>query len=60
MVHQQTRNTSSVGDMLPHLEWHSFEDQRTDAHIVMMYKISQDKVAVSKSDKFSSPQKHAL
>jgi hypothetical protein len=48
------RNTSSVGDML-HLKWHSPDDRCRDACLVMMYKISHDKVAVSKSDRLSGP-----
>ena len=53
------RNTSSVGDMLQHLEWRSLEDRRKDARLVMMYKISHDKVAVSKSDRLSPPLRHS-
>jgi hypothetical protein len=41
--------------MLQHLKWRSLEDRRRDARLVMMYKISHDKVAVSKSDIRSSP-----
>ena len=62
-VANRQRNTSSVGDMLQHLEWRSLEDRRRDARLVMMYKISHDKVAVSKSETFTTPetlQKHAL
>jgi hypothetical protein len=57
-VTNRQRNTSSVGDML-HLEWRSLEDRRRDAHLVMMYNISHDKVAVSKSDRFSPPLRHS-
>jgi hypothetical protein len=53
------RNTSSVGDMLQHLEWRSLEDRRKDARLVMMYKISHDKAAVSKSDRLSPPLRHS-
>jgi DNA topoisomerase VI subunit A len=51
-VTNRQRNTSSVSDMLQHLEWCSLEDRRRDARLVMMYKISHDKVAVSKSETF--------
>ena len=51
-VINRQRNTSSVGDML-HLECRSLEDRRRDARLVMMYKISHNKVAVSKSDRLS-------
>ena len=53
-VTNRQRHTSSVGDML-HLKWRSPEDRRRDARLVMMYKISHDKVAVSKSDRLSGP-----
>ena len=58
-VTNRQRNTSSVGDMLQHLKWRSLEDRRRDAHLVMMYRISHDKVAVSKSDRLSSPLRHS-
>jgi hypothetical protein len=54
-VTNRQRNTSSVGDMLQHLKWRSPYDRRRDARLVMMYKISHDKVAVSKSDRLSGP-----
>jgi hypothetical protein len=41
--------------MLQHLKWRSPDDRRRDARLVMMYKISHDKVAVSKSDRLSGP-----
>jgi len=49
-VTNRQRNTSSVGDTLKHLKWRSLEDRRRDAGLVMMYKISHNKVAVSKSE----------
>jgi len=52
-------NTSSVGDMLLHLKWRSLEIRRRDVPLVMMYKISHDKVAVSKSDRLSPPLRHS-
>ena len=48
-VTNRKRYTSSVGDMLQHLKWHCLDNRHTDAHIVMMFKISHDKLAVSKS-----------
>jgi hypothetical protein len=65
-VTNRQHNTFSVGDMLQQLKWCSLEDRRRDACLVMMYKISNDKVVVSKSDRLSSPvtpetlQKHVL
>ena len=52
-------NTSNVGDMPQHLKWRSLEDRRRDARLVMMYKISHDKVAVSKSDRLSPHLRHS-
>ena len=59
-VTNRQRNTSSVGDMLQHLEWRSLENRRRDARLVMMYKISHDKVAVSKRDRLSPPLRHSI
>ena len=62
-VAKRQRNTSSLGDMLQHLEWRNLEDRRRDACLVMMYKISHDKVSVTVTDFHSPPetlQKHAL
>ena len=58
-VTNRQRNTSSVGDMIQHLKWYSLEDRRRDACLVMMYRISHDKVAVSFSDRLSPPMKHS-
>ena len=54
-VTNRQRNAFSVGDMPQHLKWRSPEDRRRDACLVIMYKISHDKVAVSKSDILSPP-----
>jgi hypothetical protein len=58
-VTNRQRNTSSVGDMLQHLEWRILEDRRRDARLVMMYKISHDKVAFGKSERLSPPLRHS-
>jgi len=58
-ITNRQRNTSSVGDMLQHVEWHSLDYRRRDARLVMIYKISHDKVAVSKSDRLSPPPRHS-
>jgi deoxyxylulose-5-phosphate synthase len=52
--------STAVGDMLQHLKWRSLEDRRRDARHVMMYKISHDKVAVSKSDRLSHNKRISL
>jgi hypothetical protein len=43
-------NTSSVSNMLGHLNWQSRADRRSDAHLVMLYKISHELVAIPKTD----------
>ena len=43
------RNTSSVGNMLQHLQWRSLADRRKDARLTMMYKIHHGEVAISSS-----------
>ena len=58
-VTNRKRYTSSVGDMLQHLKWHSLDDRQRDARLVMMLKISHDKVAVSKSDRLSPSLRHS-
>ena len=54
-VTNRYRNTSSVGDMLSSLDWRSLADRRTDARLIMLYKISHELVAVSKTDRLLSP-----
>ena len=43
-------NTSSVSNMIEHLNWRSLADGRTDARLVMLYKITHELVAISKTD----------
>jgi hypothetical protein len=50
------RNTSSVGNMLQHLEWHSLQDRRNDSRLNMFYKIVNNKVEIQKTDRLI-PQK---
>jgi hypothetical protein len=38
-VTNKYRNTSSVGNMLQHLEWRSLQDRRKDSRLNMFYKI---------------------
>ncbi len=40
-------NTSSVTNMLNHLQSHTLEMRRTDASLIMMYKITHDLVAMA-------------
>ena len=44
------RNTSSVGDMLQHLNWRSLKGRGKDARLVMMYKVAKENVAITKHD----------
>ena len=36
--------------MLQHLNWHSLENRRTDAQFVIMYKITNENVAIAEED----------
>ena len=42
-------NRSSVNQMLEHLEWKSLEQRRKDARLTMMYKITNEKVAIPRN-----------
>ena len=41
--------------MLQVLNWHSLENRRTDAQFVMMYKISNENVAIAEEDRYKPP-----
>ena len=56
---QQSQKFHQINYMLQHLKWCSLENRRRDARLVMIYKISHDKVAVSKWDRFSPPLRHS-
>ena len=43
-------NISSVSNMIEHLNWRSLADRRSDARLVMLYKISHELVAIPKTD----------
>ena len=43
------RNTSSVSDMLNELGWCSLEQCRADAHLIMMYKLRNNMLAIDPS-----------
>ena len=40
---------SSVNQMLEHLEWKTLEQRRKDARLTMMYKITNEKVAIPRN-----------
>ena len=48
-------NTSSVSDMIQHINWRSLSDRRTDARLTMFYKIVHNKVAIPKTDRLIPP-----
>jgi len=50
-ITNRQRNTSSVVDMLQHLNWCSLEDRRKDAWLVVMYKIAKENVVITKTDR---------
>ena len=54
-VTNRHRNTSSVSDMLDHLKWRDLAHRRTEARLVMFYKISYHLVAITKTDRFIQP-----
>jgi hypothetical protein len=41
---------NKFGDMLQHLIWCSLEDRCKDARLVMMYKLANENVFISKTD----------
>ena len=43
-------NTSSISNMIGHLNWRGLADRRTDARLVMLYKITLELIAIPKSD----------
>jgi hypothetical protein len=43
-------NTSSISNMIEHLNWQTLADRRTDACLVMLYKITHELVAIPKTD----------
>ena len=43
-VTNRHHNTSSVSNMIGHLNWQTLADRRTDARLVMLYKISHELV----------------
>ena len=45
-----TTNTFNVGNMTGHLNWRSLADRRSDARLVMLYKIANELVAIPKTD----------
>ena len=48
-------NMSCVDDLLQHLNWRSLEDRRKDAWLVMIYKIANENVAITKLDRRKTP-----
>ena len=50
-------NRSSVNQMLEHLEWKSLEQRRKDARLTMMYKITNEKVAIPKEGRLIPPKR---
>jgi hypothetical protein len=46
--------------MIEHLNWRSLADRRSDARLVMLYKITHELVTIPKTDIFIPPLEHAL
>ena len=57
-VTNRLRNTFSVGDMLQHLNWCNRENRRKDTQLVMMNKIANENVVITRKDRLkpSLPQ----
>ena len=49
-------NRSSVNQMLEHLDWKSLQQRRKDARLAMMYKITNEKVAIPKEGRLIPPK----
>ena len=49
------RNTSSVSNMITHLNWRSLADRRSDTRLVMLYKINYQLVAINKTNRLIPP-----
>ena len=56
-VSNKHNNTSSVDNMLNKLEWRTLEDRRRAARLTMLYKISNDLVAIEKSSRLVPPNR---
>ncbi|XP_071170901.1 uncharacterized protein [Mytilus edulis] len=56
-VMNKHQNHSSVSKMLNHLEWRSLEQRRKDARLTMLFKIVNEKVAVTKEDRLIPPKR---
>ena len=54
-VTMRQRNTSSVDDMLQRFSWRSLEDRRKDARLVIIYKIANENVDMTKKDRLKPP-----
>jgi hypothetical protein len=49
-VTNRYHNTYSISNMIEHLNWQTLADWRTDARLVMLYKITHELVAIPKTD----------
>ncbi|VDI38372.1 Hypothetical predicted protein [Mytilus galloprovincialis] len=56
-VMNKHQNHSSVSKMLNNLEWRSLEQRRKDARLTMLFKIVNEKVAVTKEDRLIPPKR---
>ena len=54
-VRNNHRNTSSVSDIIDTLEWKSLEEGRREARLSMMFKITNDLVAIRKEGRLTQP-----
>ena len=54
ICHSINKFTSRYGHMLQNLHWRSLEDWRKDAWLVIMYNITNEKVAIYKKDRLKT------
>ena len=49
------RSLSSFGNMIQHWKWRSFKGRGKDARLVMMYKVANENVAITKHNRLNPP-----
>ena len=54
-VTNRYHNTSSVSNMIQHLNWRSLAHRRSDTRLIMLYKINYSLVAITKTDRLIPP-----
>jgi len=55
VVTNRQRNTSSVGDMLQHLNWCSLEVKPMDVRFALKYKIANENIVITTKHRIKQP-----